>query len=95
MRKIKLFLTALAALMTSVAFAQNITVTGRVTDSNTNEPVPFAGVYVEGTTNGTNTDADGMYTLTVPSNAVLVFSSIGYEDAQVAVAGKELSLIHI
>ena len=89
MRKIKLFLTALAALMTSVAFAQNITVTGRVTDSNTNEPVPFAGVYVEGTTNGTNTDADGMYTLTVPSNAVLVFSSIGYEDAQVAVAGKE------
>ena len=89
MRKIKLFLTALAALMASVAFAQNITVTGRVTDSNTNEPVPFAGVYVAGTMNGTNTDADGMYTLTVPSDGVLVFSSIGYEDAQIAVAGKE------
>ena len=89
MRKIKLFLTALAALMTSVAFAQNITVTGRVTDSNTNEPVPFAGVHVDGTMTGTNTDADGMYTLSVPSDALLVFSSIGYEDAQVQVAGKE------
>ena len=68
MRKIKLFLTALAALMTSVAFAQNITVTGRVTDSNTNEPVPFAGVYVEGTTlklHANSCTSDDIYYITV------------------------------
>ena len=88
MRKMKLFFTALAALMTSVAFAQNITVTGTVTDATTGEPVPFAAVHVDGTMTGTNTDADGLYTLQVPADGLLVFSSIGYEDAQVNVAGK-------
>ena len=45
MRKIKLFLTALAVMITSVAFAQNLTVTGNVTDASTGEPVPFASVH--------------------------------------------------
>jgi protocatechuate 3,4-dioxygenase beta subunit len=79
MRKIKLFLTALAMMVASVAFAQELTVTGTVTDASTGEPVPFASVHLEGTMNGTNTDADGDYSIKVPSNGVLVFSSIGYE----------------
>jgi len=52
MRKMKLFFTALAVMMTSVAFAQNITVTGSVTDSSTDEPVPFAAVHLSGTMQG-------------------------------------------
>ena len=88
MRKIKLFLTALAMMVASVAFAQELTVTGTVTDASTGEPVPFASVHLEGTMIGTNTDADGDYSIKVPSNGVLVFSSIGYETSSVAVDGK-------
>ncbi len=88
MRKMKLFFTALAVLITSVAFAQNLTVTGNVTDASTGEPVPFASVHAKGTMNGTNTDANGHYSLTVAQNATLVFSSIGYNTIEVAVDGK-------
>ena len=59
----KLFFTALAVMMTSVAFAQNITVTGNVKDSSTGEFVPFASISVKGTMTGASTDADGHYTL--------------------------------
>ncbi len=87
MRKMKLFFTALAVLITSVAFAQNLTVTGNVTDAATGEPVPFASVHEKGTMNGTNTDVNGHYSITVSQNAVLVFSSIGYNTVEVAVNG--------
>ena len=74
--------------MTSVAFAQNITVTGHVTDAQTNEAVPFAAVRLDGTMTGVSTDADGLYSISVPANGVLVFSSIGYENMSVAVEGR-------
>ena len=88
MRKIKLFLTALAVMITSVAFAQNLTVTGNVTDASNGEPVPFASVHEKGTMNGVNTDVNGHYSITVSKNAVLVFSSIGYTAVEVPVEGK-------
>ena len=88
MRKIKLFLTALAVMVTSVAFAQSLTVTGNVTDASTGDPVPFASVHEKGTMNGLSTDVDGHYSITVSKNAVLVFSSVGYESVEIAVEGK-------
>ena len=88
MRKIKLFLTALAVMITSVAFAQKLTVTGKVTDASNGEPVPFVSVHEKGTMNGVNTDLDGNYSISVAKNAVLVFSSIGYQTVEVAVEGK-------
>ncbi len=88
MRKIKLFLTALAVLITSAAFAQSLTVTGNVTDAATGEPVPFASVHEKGTMNGTNTDIDGNYTITVASDGIIVFSSIGYNTVEVPVEGR-------
>ena len=84
----KLFFTALAMLVTSVAFAQNLTVSGNVTDATTGEPVPFAAVHVKGTMNGVSTDVNGQYSLpSVPKNGVLVFSSIGYQEQEVPVNG--------
>lgn len=69
----------------SVIFAQ--TVSGTVSDSS--GPLPGANVVVKGTTNGVTTDFDGKYTLNnVPSDAVLVFSFIGYAAQEVAVAGQ-------
>lgn len=74
--------------MTSVAFAQNLTVTGSVSDANNGQPVPFAGVHLKGTMNGVSTDENGNYSITVPSDGVLVFSCVGYQTTQVAVNGK-------
>jgi len=90
MRKIKLFLTALAVMISSVAFAQKLTVTGNVTDASNGEPVPFASVHEKGTMNGVNTDVNGHYSITVSKDATLVFSSIGYEAVEVPVVGKAL-----
>ena len=58
--------------------AQNITVTGTVTDAQ-KEPIIGASVLQQGTTVGTATDVDGNFTLVVPEGAVLEFSSIGFE----------------
>ncbi|MCM1176672.1 MAG: TonB-dependent receptor [Clostridium sp.] len=88
MKKVKIFFTALLALVASAAFAQNITVKGTVVDASTGEPVPFAAIQVKGTATGATTDADGVYTISVDSHAVLVFSSIGYESKDVPVAGR-------
>ena len=69
------------------AYAQDLTVTGVVTDSSTGESVPFAGVQIKGTTAGTVTDIDGLYSISVPSDGVLIFSSIGYKSLEISVAG--------
>ena len=88
MRKMKLFLVVLSVLMTTAAFAQNITVSGNVTDASTGEPVPFASVHLKDTMTGVSTDADGHYSLSVPSDGVLVFSSIGYKTKEVIVVSR-------
>ena len=66
---------------------QNKNVSGTVTDQS-GEPVIGASVVEKGTRNGTVTDIDGNYSLSTASNAVLVFSYIGYASQEVSVAGK-------
>ena len=73
------FLIVTALLLTGLtAFAQQITVTGVVTSSADGYGVIGAAVQEKGTDNGTITDFDGNFTLTVKEGAILVFSSIGY-----------------
>ena len=88
MKEIKLFFLAMSMLVSSLAFGQNMTVTGVVKDSSTGEGVPFASLQVKGTMTGTSSDADGYYTIAVPSDGVLIFSSVGYVTVEVAVAGQ-------
>ena len=76
----------IAALMSSAAIAQNISVSGNVTDSSTGEPVPYASVHLEGTMLGVSTDNEGHYSISVPHDGMLVFSSIGYKTKEVTVA---------
>ena len=88
MKKIRIFFAAMAMLVLSAtALAQNITVKGSVVDE-AGEGIVGASVQVKGTTTGIAADLDGNFTISVPSNAILVFSSIGYETKEVAVAGK-------
>ena len=90
MKKIRLILTSLLLVCSVGLFAQNIQVKGTVTDASTGEAIPFASVSLKGTMTGASTDLDGTYALTVPSNGVLVFSFVGYENLEVAIEGKSV-----
>jgi len=68
------------------AFAQKITVTGQVKDPS-NEDVIGASVVEKGTTNGTMTDLDGKFSLTVSPKATLTITYIGYKSQEIAVKG--------
>lgn len=68
-----------------LAFAQNKSITGHVTDSN-GEPVIGAAIMEKGTTNGTVTDIDGKYVLNVNEGATLVVSFIGYTSQELQAA---------
>ena len=72
-----LAILALSLFAAVAAFAQNVTVTGRVVDE-LGEPMIAAGVVQQGTTNGTTTDLDGQFRLVVPKGAMVIFSTIGY-----------------
>jgi len=63
------------------------TITGNVTD-DTGAPLPGANVLVKGTTNGTQTDFDGNYTITANDSDVLVFSYIGFKSQEIAINGQ-------
>ncbi len=80
-------MTLVAVAFSVSAWAQNISVTGTVSDVN-GEPVIGAYVLVQGTSNGTSTDADGKYQISVASNGTLEFSLVGMKNAVVPVNGK-------
>jgi iron complex outermembrane receptor protein len=70
-----------------MAVAQ-VTVQGRITDNN-NQPLPGVSVIQKGTTNGTSTNANGNFTLTVPNRqSVLVISSVGYPAQEITVGDR-------
>ncbi len=69
-----------------MAFAQKA-ITGQVLD-NLDEPIIGASILEKGTSNGTITDLDGNFNLSVANNATLVVSYIGYATQEIPVAGK-------
>ncbi|MUP37760.1 SusC/RagA family TonB-linked outer membrane protein [Labilibaculum euxinus] len=75
---------------TSSVFAQDITVSGKVIDVQTKESIPGTNVFVKGTTIGTITNIDGAYKLEASSEAILVFSFIGYESQEIPLKGKRI-----
>ena len=83
-----MILTMLAAVVSATVYGQDITVTGKVSDAGSGEPVPFASVHLDGTMTGVSTDEYGVYSIRVPSDGVLVFSSIGYVSLQLAIDGR-------
>ncbi len=70
-----------------LASAQNVTVSGTVTDER-NEPAIAASVLVSGTNNGTVTDASGRYSISVKKGQILIFSYLGYKEQQVLVVNQ-------
>jgi len=83
MKKLLLLTFLLVSALLQQAMAQSRTVTGKVTDAATNQPLPGVTVLVKGTTVGTATSADGSYAITVPPGSnVLQFSFIGYKNVE-------------
>lgn len=69
-----------------VLFAQNRTVTGKVTTATDGQPMPGVNVTLKGATSGASTDADGGYRITIPNGkATLVFSFVGMLSQEVNV----------
>ncbi|MFT7196963.1 MAG: TonB-linked SusC/RagA family outer membrane protein, partial [Marinoscillum sp.] len=60
-----------------IDFLADVDISGKITDEN-GEALPGASVVQKGTTNGTTTDLDGNYKLTLPDDAIVVFSFVGY-----------------
>jgi TonB-linked SusC/RagA family outer membrane protein len=84
----KLLSTNLIAIKSNNPDEQDIRVTGRVT-SESGEPLAGVSVTLKGTKTGTTTDNNGMFAITVPENGTLVFSTVGYNNTEVAVGGKQ------
>jgi TonB-dependent starch-binding outer membrane protein SusC len=84
---VRRYLTVAMVLGVSVAFAQQ-TVRGKVTSSDDGAGIPGVNILEKGTSNGTVTDVDGGYTITVGANATLVFSFVGYATQEVAVGSQ-------
>lgn len=84
-RRILLFV--FATFISTISFAQSKTVTGKVINQQTNEPMQDVTVNVKGTNNSTTTAADGSFSISVPNNqAVLVFSYVGFTSVENGVA---------
>lgn len=78
----KIFFALLALFLSLSAFAQKITISGEVVDSQ-NEPIIGASVLEKGTTNGIITDLDGKFSLSVSPASTLVISYVGYKSQEV------------
>lgn len=89
MKTSRIIFAALSVMLSAVAYGQQITVTGNVTDASDGTGVPYASVHLKGTMTGVSADPQGSYSITVPSDGVLVFSSIGYLTIERQVAGQK------
>jgi TonB-linked SusC/RagA family outer membrane protein len=73
------------------AWAQDRVVSGKVTSTEEGTPLPGVNVVLKGTTNGTVTDSDGNYRLTVPATGgTLVFSFIGLTTKDIAIGDRSV-----
>lgn len=77
----------LVVLFSKVAAAPEIRVSGRITDENGN-PLSGASIRVKGTSLGVSANTNGEFSITVPDDAVLIISYVGYEERQIPVSGQ-------
>ncbi len=82
------YFTVLLFLITTMAWSQSRTVTGKVTSADDGSGIPGVNVIEKGTNNGTATDANGDFSINVGGDATLVFSFVGYSSQEVAVANQ-------
>lgn len=77
-------------LVSSVAWAQDRIISGRVTSSDDGSALPGVNVVVKGTTTGTVTDANGAYSLSVPPSSTLMFTFIGLKSQEIGIGSRSV-----
>ncbi|MDR3185185.1 MAG: carboxypeptidase-like regulatory domain-containing protein, partial [Prevotellaceae bacterium] len=87
MKKTTLFLLCLVFAGSSALWAQNVQVSGVVTDAE-GQPLPGVSVVVKGARTSTSTDVNGRYTISVPGDATLAFSFVGMKTHEESVGGR-------
>jgi len=88
-KKLNGILTLLLVFVVQLTFAQNLQVTGTVTDAD-GMPLPGVNVIVRGTNTGSTTDFDGNYTVNATQGQVLVYSFIGYVSQNITVGAQSV-----
>lgn len=81
-RKLLALVLAFVFGLSAMSLAQDRSVSGRITSVEDGSPIPGANVLEKGTSNGSVTDFDGNYKISVPDGATLIFSFIGYESVE-------------
>ena len=66
---------------------EDIDISGKINDES-GQGLPGASIVVKGTTNGTVSDADGAFRLTVPENSTLIFSYVGYKTTEMLIGNQ-------
>ncbi len=93
MRKLKLLLLSSILLLTQQLWAQNKTVTGKVTDSRDGSPIVGASIVAKGTRTGTVSGADGSFSLSVPADTKkLLVTGVGFEAQDVSIEGSSVQV---
>ena len=94
--KITVTIVLLLAVQQILSAQDSFVLKGRIYDDSTNVPVPYATVYVDGTTNGTITDSTGQFVLSgVQNSSVIVVSHVSYEPKIIAIQKDTSSVITI
>lgn len=93
MKKSLLTILCIFLVAATQLYAQNHTVSGKVTAKEDGLPVPGVSVSIKGTTTGTQTDANGRFSLSVPDNTILTFSFIGYITQSLPVSGNTMNVV--
>lgn len=99
-RHFKLKLRAIATFLvmfviSATLSAQKTSISGIVKDASTGEVILGANIFEKGTSNGTITNLDGQFTLSVAANATLLVKYVGYSAMEVPVAGKTNLIIQL
>lgn len=79
----KNILIILLALFSTLGYAQNLKITGKVTNQSDGFGIPGVSILIKGTSDGTVTDIDGNYNISASANDILVFSFIGMESQEI------------
>ncbi len=96
MRQIlRISLWMLACLSFVAVKAQDKVVTGKVTSSEDGNGMPGVSIAVKGTTRGANSDGEGNFRISVPDNATLVFSFVGFSPVEEKVNGRSVINIQL
>ncbi len=82
----KIIFVVLFFVQSIIAFSQ-VEITGTVTSSDDNLPLPGVNVLLKGTTTGTITDLDGKFSISVPEDGIIEFRFVGYETKEIQTTG--------